>query len=303
MPRSPTAAATASVIGETDERRLAAIERAIELDDPPQPARRARLLALQALELLWDADFRRRWALADEAIALARETGDARTLAVVLRQAFYAYWSAQTLELRSAHRRRASPIAQPRCRIPALQFWAHIIELYVYVEHRGSSPVRRQRWSALQRIAEELGQPTLRWFSTFRDRRLGAASRRSGGRRALGRARVSDRTGGGRARRDPDLRHAARLRHPALPGPWPGDHRDAREEGERLSRPSWPGAPASPRILCWLDRRAEATAILKQAASDRFEHVLPASDELTALVLYADAAVQTGDADAALDPL
>ena len=50
--------------------------------------------------------------------------------------------------------------------------------------------------------------------------------------------------------------------------------------------------------LCWLDRRAEAAAILKQAASDRFEHVLPASDELAALVLYADAAVQTGDVDA-----
>ena len=50
--------------------------------------------------------------------------------------------------------------------------------------------------------------------------------------------------------------------------------------------------------LCWLDRRADAAVILKQAASDRFEHILPAPDELTALMLYADAAVQTGDIDA-----
>ena len=63
------------MIGELDEERLAAIERAIELDDPPHPARRARLLALKALELTWDPDFERRRALAEEAIALARDAG------------------------------------------------------------------------------------------------------------------------------------------------------------------------------------------------------------------------------------
>jgi hypothetical protein len=47
--------------------------------------------------------------------------------------------------------------------------------------------------------------------------------------------------------------------------------------------------------LCWLGRAGEAATILEEAASDRFEHVLPASDELSALVLYADAAAQTGD--------
>jgi hypothetical protein len=50
--------------------------------------------------------------------------------------------------------------------------------------------------------------------------------------------------------------------------------------------------------LCWLDRREDAAAIVKQAASDRFELILPASDELTALMFYADAAAQTGDVDA-----
>jgi tetratricopeptide (TPR) repeat protein len=47
--------------------------------------------------------------------------------------------------------------------------------------------------------------------------------------------------------------------------------------------------------LCWLGRREEGATILKRAGSDQFEHILPASDELTALVLYADAAAQTGD--------
>ena len=51
--------------------------------------------------------------------------------------------------------------------------------------------------------------------------------------------------------------------------------------------------------LCWLDRREDAATILTRAASDRFADVRPASDELTALVLYADAAAQTGDREVA----
>ena len=61
--------------------------------------------------------------------------------------------------------------------------------------------------------------------------------------------------------------------------------------------PSWTAGLAS--VLCWLDRRGEGATMLKQAASDRFEHVLPGSAELTALVLYADAAALTEDAAAA----
>jgi hypothetical protein len=155
----------ASVVGATDERRLAAIDRAIELDDPPRPARRARLLALRALELLWHPDYRRRWALADEAVALAREAGDIRTLALVLRQAFYAYWSAQTLGLRSA---LATELAECVADVqdPALHWWAHAVETHAYAEQGelARAAVARER---SQRIAEALGQPTLRWFSMF----------------------------------------------------------------------------------------------------------------------------------------
>jgi hypothetical protein len=67
--------------------------------------------------------------------------------------------------------------------------------------------------------------------------------------------------------------------------------------GERLARHRGPAAGLA-WTLCWLERRAEATTILKEAASDRFEHIVPASDELAALSLYADAAVQTRDVDA-----
>src|SRR5262249_10943946 len=61
-----------SVIGEVDEERLGAIRRAIELDEPSLPQRRARLVALQAQELAWGPDFDERCALAIKAVALAR---------------------------------------------------------------------------------------------------------------------------------------------------------------------------------------------------------------------------------------
>ena len=283
----------ASVIGETDEQRLASIDRALELDDPPQPARRARLLALQATELLYHPDYRRRWALADEAVALARQTGDTRTLALVLRQAWYAYWSAQTLELRSA---LATELAACTAKLqdPALQIWAHFIELHVCVA-RGELARAQAALERGQRIAEELGQPTLKWFSTFQTAtwQLLHGDPVAAERSAERGFQIGQEAGA------PDAIFiygiqltAARLHSGRLP-----------EITEMLKKSR--GAPGAPSvtagrasILCWLDRRAEAAAILKQAASDRFEHVLPGTDELVALMLYADVAVQTGDTDA-----
>ena len=90
-----------SSYGDVDLERVAAIERALELDDPPQPARHARLLALLAKELAFEPDRARRRALADEAIALARQASDPRTLAEVLEGSCYAIWALDTLATRS----------------------------------------------------------------------------------------------------------------------------------------------------------------------------------------------------------
>jgi tetratricopeptide (TPR) repeat protein len=50
--------------------------------------------------------------------------------------------------------------------------------------------------------------------------------------------------------------------------------------------------------LCWLDRLDDAAAVLQQAA-DQFDQIPPGPAKLTALALYADAAVQTSDRGAA----
>ena len=120
-----------SVIGQLDDERLSAIERAIELDDPPNPARRARLLALKAVELTarTSASGER---LAHQAIALAREAGDERTLAEVLEHASFGIWTPETLEQRtslSGSSRLATALGDP-----ALRFWAIREEHNVQIE-------------------------------------------------------------------------------------------------------------------------------------------------------------------------
>ena len=124
---------TYSVIGEVDAARLQAIEQAIDLDDPPLPARRARLLALEALELGWDPDVQRRRALADEAVRLARAAGDARVLASVLRNAVLASTSSDTLALRAELAMELVHTADA-AQDPALEFWAQVVQFNVMVE-------------------------------------------------------------------------------------------------------------------------------------------------------------------------
>ena len=72
----------ASAIGAFDQERVAAIERAIELDEDPD--RRALLLALQATERCFEHDPRPRRALVEQALALARDIGNPATIARVL---------------------------------------------------------------------------------------------------------------------------------------------------------------------------------------------------------------------------
>src|SRR5271156_1193650 len=122
-----------STFGEVDAERLAAIDRAIELDDPPNHARRARLLALKALELEWDPDFGMRRALAEEAISLARATEDTRTLAEVLRNVAETIRAPDTLAWRIDLAEELVGCAA-EVSDPALRFSAHHVDLHTCIE-------------------------------------------------------------------------------------------------------------------------------------------------------------------------
>ena len=151
--------------GGVDPERVAAIERALELDDPPQPARHARLLALLAKELAFEPERARRQALADEAIALARQASDPRTLAEVLESSCYAIWAPDTLATRSEQVRELSALVA-QVRDLQFEFVARIRETNTAIElgdfGRGDATLER-----VQAIAEQTRQPTQRWNAGF----------------------------------------------------------------------------------------------------------------------------------------
>ena len=150
-----------SAFGEIDAERLAAIERAIELDDPPNRARRARLLAIKALELEWDPDFGMRRALAEEAISLARATEDARTLAEVLR-------NVEAIRAPDTLARRIGLVEElVSCAAevgdPALGFSAHNFDFHTCLE-RGDLERAKLALEQQELIAHKLDQPTINWL-------------------------------------------------------------------------------------------------------------------------------------------
>jgi hypothetical protein len=277
--------------GQVDSERLAAIERAIELDEPPNPARRASLLALQAQELTWDPDFARRRMLAEEAIGLARDAGNKRVFVEVLRGAFFALWSARTLGVRTALAEELAPIAD-ELRDPALRRAAQNFQINVCVE-RGELTRAQAALGLMQGSAAELGQPYVNWAVALPTAALTLVhGDLSAGERLAERAFQL-----GQQAEQPEA-----VTFYGIQLFYVRTFQGRGEEIIALLEQSVQANPAVPALraglastLCWLDRRGEAATILAEAASDRFEHVLPASDELTALELYADAAAQTGD--------
>jgi hypothetical protein len=281
-----------SSIGQVDGERLAAIERAIELDaTAPDPVRRARLAGLQALELTYTA-LPRRLELCEEALALARAAGDRRTLAVVLLQSFHAVRCAVTLGFRSALAEELSPLAE-ELRDPGLRRAAQGREFDIHIE-RGQIADARAALARMQATAAELGQPYTDWVVGV----SAAGMELMRGDLTAG-ERIAERAFGiGQAAGEPDA------------VPWYGTQvfftRVYQGRGEEIialleqTVTANPGLPAFraglANTLCLLGRPEQADRLLAEAASDRFA---AATDDLSALQLYADTTSQVRDRGAA----
>ncbi len=280
---------SASVMGNVDADRLAAIERALELDDRSNVGRRARLISVQAAELGWDPEVSRRQQLGQEAVALARRSGDDRALVEALRGAFYADWSPATLEQRAELAVELTQLAD-RTADPTRRFAAQVMEFHVRVELAQLDHAE----AALERITElanELGRPTLSWFAMY----MAAGWEMLRG-DLLACARLAERAFEiGKEARQPDAAFVYGAQFATFRA-WQGRP----EEGLGVLEEAASAFPvASNRagiaaLYCMLDRQAEAAAIVEQAAADRFEHVTWNQARLPALSLYADAAAQTG---------
>jgi class 3 adenylate cyclase len=285
----------ASSPGAIDQERIAAIERALELDEPPHPARRARLLALHAQELAWSPDFAHRKGLAEEAIGLARQSGDNHALAAVLQSAWIALWSTEALELRTALIEELAQLA-PTVGDPALELRYLWAALHTAVERgelqRASAELERERV-----MAEQLGDPTGRWVSSYHAAAFELLrGDLAGAERLAARALVLGQEAG---QADAGLIYGTQLSGVYLYRGRAAELIGGLEESIR----ALPGIVALKGLLaislCWAGRKEEAATIIEAAARDRFAHITPGVTKLTALVQYADCAAQTGSSEAA----
>ena len=286
-----------SLIGDLDHERVAAIERAVSLDDGGDPGRRARLLALQSQELLYEHDRTRRQALATEAIALVREIGDPRERARTLQHAFHGLWSPDMVTLRASLTDELLSAAQAASD-GALEFWALYLIWHISIETgdfaRTQAVVNRQ-----QELAAALDQPTLSWVTA-----VATAAR---------------------ALTHGDLGAAERLARSALEAGTAAGQRDAlqvfgeqralirfyerRDGNEQLIELGRRGAAAYPRMAVWPASVAAyeayfgdpeaAAALVSDAVKSGLEQVGWDTLRLVTLAFYADAAARIGAIGAA----
>ena len=285
-----------SLIGDLDDERVEAIERAVELDDSTDVGRRAQLLALQSQELLYEHDPARRQAIATEAIALARDIGDPRVRARVLQHAFHGLWGPDMLTVRAELTNDLLASAQA-AEDRALEFWANLLLLHVSYETGdfARAEVARNRQQVL---AAALGQPTLSWVAEVG---IAAWAVLEGdlveGERLARRALELGNLAG-----QPDALQIFG-EHRALVRTYQG------RGDEQLIELSRQAAGLHPRMAVWAASTAlyeahfgspdAARALLRDGVDDRFERIGWDTLRLVALAFYTEAASRLGAPDAA----
>ncbi len=151
------------------------IEAALTLVPESRPALRARLLSALALELNFERDHRHRRALVDEALALARRSGDDRALAHVLHHSCLSIQRPETIAERQAMVDELRVLAD-RFADPELRFWSQWLP--THAGEAGDFAEVDRSIAAARAIADEIGQPALLWTCLFSEScRLRVAAR------------------------------------------------------------------------------------------------------------------------------
>lgn len=156
-----------STFGITDHERVAILEAALAAVGPGDDPRRARLLAVLALELFHTPDRRRRLAASDEALTIARRLDQPEVLSEVLVARPFAIGGPETLaerladtaELLQVARRLADPVIEHRA-------WWSRFRLAVEV---GDTAEADRCLAAEQALMSDVGQPTPRWMTGLQE--------------------------------------------------------------------------------------------------------------------------------------
>jgi class 3 adenylate cyclase/tetratricopeptide (TPR) repeat protein len=153
-----------SVVGEGDDERIAAIDRALDRVGRTPSAARAQLLALAATERTYIVDLSARLALYEEAVEVARACGDQVALARTLETSI-AIFHPSTLTQRTARAREACDIAD-RLDEPSRQYFARSSSLTIALE-RGDGGAIDANFHLLEELAGRVPHATIRWQLTY----------------------------------------------------------------------------------------------------------------------------------------
>jgi class 3 adenylate cyclase/tetratricopeptide (TPR) repeat protein len=145
-----------------DDDRVRLIERALTAIGSSDEALRARLLAALASELVWAADGERRFALSDEALELARRSGDVDALGSVLVLRHTSIWAADTYAQRHDAAIELAELVR-ELDDPVLRFHAAHLGYGVFIED-GEVELADAAIADARRIEADLHQPTLSWI-------------------------------------------------------------------------------------------------------------------------------------------
>ena len=153
-----------TAVGEVDDERVASLEAALDATGGHDPQTRARLLAALGIEIIFagDRERERRMRLADEALAIARRSGDDATLADVLLQNSFTISNPDTLDKRLAYAEELVALAE-RLGDPVITARASLYRARTFGES-GNLEAADPFLDRAERLAEEVGQPTLRWL-------------------------------------------------------------------------------------------------------------------------------------------
>ncbi|HKY78201.1 MAG TPA: AAA family ATPase [Acidimicrobiia bacterium] len=152
---------TFSELGVVDTDKVRALEEALAVSGEADPPRRARLLALLAVELLWSADPARCLELSDEALTLAHQNADPRVLGSVIAwrwaTLWHPSWAVERLHLAEELLSLADVTGDP-----SFRFWGWWRRSLALMELADGGAAAESR-EAARRQANDLGQPFLDW--------------------------------------------------------------------------------------------------------------------------------------------
>ncbi|MBK5307950.1 MAG: AAA family ATPase [Frankiaceae bacterium] len=155
-----------SMAGQVDRERMAVLEEALARIGPADTADRARLLGRLASELMFTDDRPLRERLSDEAMTVARNSGDLTALADVLAEggpANYTPWSVHRADAAMRELLELVPSLGDPYREAIAHLWSYIVAVFVG-DDRAASDAQLE---AAVRIGKDLGQPTVQWLTTF----------------------------------------------------------------------------------------------------------------------------------------